>query len=430
MRAGMRAGMRVTAAARVHPEPVDRFAPGTGSGLSEILACVLPAVRAAAGDALETVLLSGSHATGEAVWAVREGRRVSLSDLDLYVVMRDEAAVTVARRALRLPPPDVLLRAGLAGPVEAGFVTLDGLARMPARPGTVELARSALAVAGKPETLARLPRREPAEIDLDERLRLLENRAFELLWARLVWAPGLDGLRAHHAVLKCALDLAASRALAQAELPAGAATRVTRAIELGEPAGLPSWLAGAWPGLAPLWQEAIAWREGAAAECSPVEFRRDWRAAARGWAASWWAQPSGSTRVVEPFPRALASAARGSLARRLRHSLRPLPGSSAVRVLAQRLAAGPPSGEAVPADGWSRLLHAADGTPQLRLHGAAVVLMLAAAQAPGEPALPAGALHALRRLGFPRLPSFDDSARVAVCAWGRPLAADAATELG
>ena len=76
-------------------------------------------------------------------------------------------------------------------------------------------------------------------------------------------------------------------------------------------------------------------------------------------------------------------------------------------------------------DRWLRWWHAAAGTPQLRLHGVGVVLVLAAAQSPGEPALPAGALHALRRLGFPRLASFDVAARVALCAWGRPLVADA-----
>jgi hypothetical protein len=264
-------------------------------------------------------VLSGSHATGEAVWASHDGRRVSLSDLDLYVILRDEAAVPVARRSLRLPPADVLLHAGLAGPAEAGFVTLEGLARMSARPGTVELARSARVIEGDPGLLARLPRWEPGAITQEERLRLLENRAFELLWARLIGSSGLEGLRAQHAVLKCALDLAASRALDRGELPASAASRVSLAIALGEPAGSPSWLAGAWPGLAPLWRAAVAWREGAAVACSRDALRADWHAAARGWAAAWWTETAPNSTSGEPFARALEAAARGSLARRLRH---------------------------------------------------------------------------------------------------------------
>jgi hypothetical protein len=403
---------------------VHRWVPGTGSGLSEILACVLPSVRAAAGDALEAVVLSGSHATGEAVWASHDGQRVSLSDLDLYVILRDEAAVPGARRSLRLPPADVLLHAGLAGPAEAGFVTLEGLARMSARPGTVELARSARVIEGDPGLLARLPRWEPGAITQEERLRLLENRAFELLWARLIGSSGLDGLRAQHAVLKCALDLAASRALDRGELPASAAARVSLAIALGEPAGSPSWLAGAWPGLAPLWRAAVAWREGAAVACSHDAFRADWRAAARGWAAAWWTETAPNSTSGEPFARALEAAARGSLARRLRHAMRPLPGWPAAQALAHRLASSGGDGSRR-AQGGSPLLHATAGTPELRLHGVAAVLVLAAAQAAGEPALPAGALHALRRLGLPRLRSFDDVARVALCAWGRPLPSDA-----
>lgn len=403
------------------PEPVHRFAPGTGSGLSEILACVMPAVRHAAGASLEAVLLTGSHATGEAVWVSHDGQRISLSDLDLYVVLRDAAAVPVARRALALPVPAVLLRAGLAGPAEAGFVTLEGLARMVARPGTVELARSGRVLEGEPRSLDRLPRWEPAAISPDERLRLLENRAFELLWARLVWSPGLDDLRAHHAVLKCALDLAAARALGLGELPVSAAARVARATQLGEPDGLPSWLEGAWAGLAPLWRQALAWRAGAASTSTRDEFRRDWRAAARGWVAAWWAETAGMTREAEPFPRALAAAARGSLARRLKHALRPVPGWTAAGALARRLTKAAGGDAPSPAAGGARLLHAIAGTPELRLHGVAAVLVLAAAQAPAEPALPAAALEALRRLGFPRLRSFDDAARVALCAWGRPL---------
>src|SRR5262249_12067536 len=133
---------------------------------------------------------------------------------------------------------------GVLAPVEVAFVTFAGLARMPARPGTVELSRSGRVVAGDPGALARLPRWQPGAIGADERLLLLENRAFELLWADAAWTRGATDaglrLRARHAILKTALELAAARTLARGELPEGAAARVARARELGAPAGAPS----------------------------------------------------------------------------------------------------------------------------------------------------------------------------------------------
>jgi hypothetical protein len=47
--------------------------------------------------------------------------------------------------------------------------------------------------------------------------------------------------------------------------------------------------------------------------------------------------------------------------------------------------------------------------------------MLAAAQAPGEPRLPAGALRALRALGVTRADRFAAAARETLLAWDRQL---------
>jgi hypothetical protein len=231
------------------PESHARFAPGAGFETPEALRSVLARVAERAGPELEALILSGSHATGEAVWTPLDGRPVSLSDVDLYAVMRTEAAMASARAA-RSPVVSARERQawGFLAPVEVAFVTLAGLARMPARPGTVELARSGRVVAGDASVLARLPHSwQPLAIDAEERLLLLENRAFELLWADAVWAENaVSRLRARHAVLKAALELAAWRTLAQGELPAGAGARVSRASALGSPDGAPSWLAGAW----------------------------------------------------------------------------------------------------------------------------------------------------------------------------------------
>jgi len=404
------------------PESHARFAPGAGFETPEALRPVLARVAERAGPELEALILSGSHATGEAVWTPLDGRPVSLSDVDLYAVMRTEAAMASARAA-RSPVVSARERQawGFLAPVEVAFVTLAGLARMPARPGTVELARSGRVVAGDASVLARLPHSwQPLAIDAEEQLLLLENRAFELLWADAVWAENaVSRLRARHAVLKAALELAAWRTLAQGELPAGAEARVSRASALGSPDGAPSWLAGAWEGLAPVWQEALAWRRGGARVVSDEVQAASWRAVNRAWCVAWWAEGSRGATLDrgdrgengDPWERSLALAARGSLARRLRRSLTD-DGPGGPNLL-------------------ERLRRASAGTPEHRIHGSAAVLMLAAAQGSGAPRLPAGALRALHALGVTQADRFAGAARETLVAWDRQLhAGERTAELG
>jgi hypothetical protein len=316
--------------------------------------------------------------------------------------MRSEAAAVAARAAGgAIASARERFEWGLLAPVEVAFVARSALARMPARPGTVELARSGRVVAGDPGVLARLPRWRPGAIDDEERRLLLENRGFELLWAHGAWAGGAaPRLRARWALLKVALELAAARTLASGELPAGGEARVARARELGPPAGTPSWLEGAWAALAPFWQEALAWRRGGARLPSDSEQTAAWRAVTRAWCVAWWSEgPRGAS--ADPWERSLAVAARGSLARRLRRSLTPA------------RSAGPSILE--------RLRRFPAGTLAHRIHGSAAVLLLAAAQGPGEPRLPAGALHALRTLGVTRADRFETAARETFVAWDRQL---------
>src|SRR6516225_6458173 len=47
---------------------------------------LLALARALAGPDLLALILSGSHARGDAVWAEVEGRKILLSDLDVYAV--------------------------------------------------------------------------------------------------------------------------------------------------------------------------------------------------------------------------------------------------------------------------------------------------------------------------------------------------------
>ena len=394
--------MRVNAAARAHPEsrePASRFAPDAGSLLSPALLPAAERARQWAGDGLRALILSGSHATGEAVWAEADGHRVSLSDIDLYAIMRDEAACDAARAratADRLSAQRESLAWGLAAPLEVAFLTLEGLARQPARPGTVALARSGRVLMGDATVLSGLPPWLPQAVTAEERLLLLENRAFELLWAATAQGDSLVALRARHAVLKTALDLATVRTLRHGELPEGAQARVARASALGAPTDLPSWLARAWDGIEALWRDALVWRAGAVAALAPAEARAEWRAVARAWSTAWWAERDGVGVPRDPWERALAAAARAPLARRVRRGL----GASTPDGVQGRLSASV----------LARVRHALAGTPQHRIHGSAVVLILAAAQSPQEPRLSGGALRALARLGVTRSTSFDAAA--------------------
>jgi hypothetical protein len=275
---------------------------------------------------------------------------------------------------------------------------------------------------GDASVLDAIPRWQPADIGPEEKLRLLENRAFELLWAWQATGSTLALLRARHAILKSALDLAAARCLSLGELPARAAERVARARALGAPASLPSWLEGAWDGLDALWDQALAWRSSRAARAEDPAPEHTWRAAARGWCAAWWAEGATWSRTTEPWERAMALAARGSLARRWRRALAPDPARSPELAPDPTIAtAASPTPEPL----LHRLRHAPAGTPLLRVHGTGAVLLLAAAQSSREPALPSGALRALRRLGVTREVRFAAARGEALAAWGRPLESDA-----
>ncbi len=343
--------------------------------------------------------------------------------------MHDETAVTRAGRARAATPAgeyaDIARAVGLVAPIEVAIVSRAGLARMPARPATVELARAGRVLIGDAAILSKLPRWQPADISAEERLLLLENRAFELLSAWHVAGQDLPDLRARHAILKSALDLAATRTLAEGELPERAAARVARARALGAPTGLPSWLAGAWEGLDPLWEQALAWRAGTGPRAESTPTGQAWRSAVRGWCAAWWSQATGAhASVTDPWARALAASARGSLARRWRRALSPGLGRSAeigANTMLDREATGDRGRPRQRDRLIARLRYARAGTPLLRVHGTGVVLMLAAAQSAREPILPAGALHALRRLGVTDESRFAQASLEALAAWGRVI---------
>lgn len=360
----------------------------TGSSVSARLEPSLAIAREWAGEGLEALVLSGSHASGEAVWVEHEGRAVSLSDIDLYAVMRDPGAAEAAAaraRAGRAGLAARLLESGLAAPLEIGFLTRDDLARQGARPGTLELSRCGAVVWGDASVTSAFPRWTVADVPFEEVRLLLENRAFELLDAFSgVSEDGLAQLRARHAVLKAAADLASVFCLARREWPEGAAARVAWASEHVLPqlnAVLPSEWGDAIERLPALWRTSLAWKAGDAHTIDPKDARAEWHAAVRCWCAVWWLTGDEPRRGV--WERVLAVAARAPLRRRARQAV-----DHATR-----------SGRPEPA--MSRLRSWIAGTPQHRVNGSASALLLAAASSasPSRPALPVGSLRVLRALG-------------------------------
>ncbi|MBI5709178.1 MAG: hypothetical protein HZC42_02595 [Candidatus Eisenbacteria bacterium] len=378
----------------------------TGSPVAEPLAAALSLVDEWAAGA-RAILLSGSHASGEAVWTDVEGLRLSLSDLDTYAVVDSRAAQRAAEARARAALPGLrarLLALGFAAPLEAAFLTAGDLARLAARPGTLELRRHACVVKGEPAWRERVPAWSAGDVSAEERLLLLENRAFELLlaWRGLAAAPALERLQSRHAVMKTALDLAGVLALAAGEYPDGAAARVEAARR--RLATFPPGEAAAAAGLPRLWEAALLWRSAPRAAPDPAAARAEWGCAARSWVAVW--RTLAGRPGEDAGALALRLAARARARRRWRQAL----------WFASRGGAAPTLG--------SRLRHARRGTPRHRLNASAALLVCSGALATGsEPALDPVA-PALRRLGVlagPELAGWDAATRALLVAWDRWL---------
>ncbi len=392
-----------TAAAEHAPETGD-LALDASSRLDAWIAVA----RGWAGPERLALILSGSHARGDAVWTEVAGRTLSLSDLDLYAVVPDRAAQRAGARRAAAERPGLKARLsglGLAGSLEVAFLTPSDLARLPARPGTLELKRHGRLIEGDPAWLSRVPAWTPREVSPEESLLLLENRAFELLDARagLTRQDDLERLEARHATLKCALDLAGVECLAVGEYPDDWAARVGGARARPRRSGAE-----------PPWEAALAWRAGRVAPLEAAAGAREWLATAEAWVALWRDRvlapgTSGPGTIPDPeggIP-ALArlAARRASLRRRVRRALS----------FHARSGAGPGL--------FERLRYAVRGTPQHRLGAsAAVMLMHAVAAASSAPGLEpdTGWRAALAELGVVRDPGEAAAAeRELVRCWDR-----------
>ena len=392
-------------------EPVSSATERTGSSVMGAFEAPLGRVREWAGPSRRAILLSGSHATGDATWTEWEGRRVSLSDLDLYVVMPSSADCAAAEARARADRPALaawLLEHGFAAPLEVAFHTRAALERLPARPGTIALGRQGGLIAGDPSWLAHVPMGGAADVPPEEVDLLLENRAFDLLLARAALGSSvrLERLEARHALLKVALELAAVASLEGGEYPDGAAARVAWARANGAHAAwmrdLPAVLSGGADPLRleRLWEAALAWRGGDVSDPAPAALESDWRDAAVSWCAAWWRRSArgGAGAEAEPFARALRFAARARLRRRAREAV----------LFRSRSGHGPSLA--------SRVRHAARGTPQHRVNAAAAVLLLDACSGG---ALSPSARSALAALGFPGAGDWASASDHVTRAWDR-----------
>jgi hypothetical protein len=327
-----------------------------------------------AGPGCLALIVSGSHARGDAVWTAFAGRPLSLSDLDLYAVVPDRAAQRAACRRAPADRPGLAARLsalGLAGSLEVGFLTPGDLARLPARPGTLELKRHGRVAEGDPGWLARVPDWTARDVSAEEAMLLLENRAFELLDARqgLARPEHLVRLESRHATLKTALDLAGLVCLAAGEYPDGAAARVAFARARRQRSDSE-----------PPWEAALAWRDGCVAPLEAEEGGREWQATAEAWVALWRdrvaalpgaAGETGGGGRRDAYAPARHAARRASLRRRARQAL----------CFSARSGAGPGLIERVRF--WAR------GTPQHRLSASAAVMLVHAVAAHAAPSAPA-----------------------------------------
>ncbi|HEU5323273.1 MAG TPA: hypothetical protein VFX28_20870, partial [Methylomirabilota bacterium] len=291
-----------------------------------------------------------------------------------------------------------LLAMGLAAPLEVGFHTPRDLALLPPRPGTIELRRSGRVVDGDRTWLDAVPPWNARDVAGEEAWLLLENRAFELLWAAHsgLHDPPLMKLRRRHAVLKCALDLASVMALSAGEYAESAAARVAWARPRWDRAGSPE----------PPWDAALEWRKGQAAALEPDEAAVERLRTVSAWVATWRHLAGVPGDPARPFASVARVARRARLRRRLREALLPDALVGHLRV---------PGG---------RIRHALAGTPRHRLNAAAAAHLMFEASC-ATPTERAGqgieALGRDLRLLLRRLGIASDSSADLVMAWDRGL---------
>jgi len=133
---------------------------------------------------IRAAFAGGSVGRGEVWSSSRNGTLEIFSDIDLYVIVADDADAALVRRAAvsvaaALPPADAGTR--FRRGADIGVYRLDDLLAQPVRPGTVDLAENHLWLFGERDVAARLAAAPSRAMERSEALYLLENRAWDLL---------------------------------------------------------------------------------------------------------------------------------------------------------------------------------------------------------------------------------------------------------
>jgi len=177
---------------------------------------------------VSAVFVGGSVARDEVWSAAIDGILEIYSDVDLYVVVDDDARAGQVRDACRavtsaLPRGDdgtVFVRG-----VETGVYTVDDLLGQPVRPGTVDLGRTHIWLHGDPALADAMREALDRPVPPGEALYLLENRAWDL-----TEPPGAGGATARRVrrvrEAKAMLDVASAHLIAAGEFVPSLAERM------------------------------------------------------------------------------------------------------------------------------------------------------------------------------------------------------------
>jgi hypothetical protein len=139
-------------------------------------------INALGEDVVRAIFVSGSVVRLETAWFNRGGTYEIYSDVDIFVVVEDDAAWEESRRLARRAIDDIeRVREAfeLIRPIDVGVFVLSDLLAQPARPGTVDIARSHYLLYGDAEIPKMMAHISSASIDPSEGLYLLENRMIE-----------------------------------------------------------------------------------------------------------------------------------------------------------------------------------------------------------------------------------------------------------
>jgi len=147
-------------------------------------ACAAHLAETIGPDDIEGIFLCGSFALGEGGISLDSPPALLLSDIDILVVLRGNAALKrllPARHELGASCETLTDDLRFSGRVDVGLMLPEDLERMPPRPGVFDLKRHGRRIYGEANLLDLVPDYPPERIGGREAVILLENRIVSLL---------------------------------------------------------------------------------------------------------------------------------------------------------------------------------------------------------------------------------------------------------